>query len=110
MLASEIAAEKIRRAKILASLEEHAGWRIIREQLEAQVEKDRNSLCLIGMPPDKTEELRYRIKMAQWVLASTGLDNAEQVAKWEEDLAFQQKMEKMRENVGLPANRKELPL
>jgi len=57
-----------------------------------------------------TEELRYRIKMARWIMASTGLATPEQFAKWEGELAHQRKMEKMRTDVGLPADVKDLPL
>jgi hypothetical protein len=108
MLKSEVAEEKIRLAKILASLEDHSGWQIIRGKLETQIDNDRKALCSLGMPHDATEQLRYRVKMAEWLLASTGLDNADQVAKWEEDLAFQKKQEKMREARGLPPDSNEI--
>ena len=44
----------------------------------------------------------------QWLLRSVELARPEQFAKWEGELAFHVKQEKMREQAGLPANAQEL--
>jgi len=108
MLKSEQVRQKIAQSKLLRSLEDHAGWQILVEKLRIQEQQDCEALCSLGLDADKTEHLRYRINMCRWMLRSTQLDTPEQIAKWDQDLAFQQRMEKMRVDRGLPANLKDL--
>lgn len=101
MAKSDDLIRKMEQAKLLATLQDNAAWLLIKEKLTVQIGNDKASLCQMGLDHLKTEELRYRIRAMEWCLRSTALDTAEQYAKWEQDLAFQQKMEKMHRDIGL---------
>ena len=92
---------KIEQAKLLATLQDNAAWMIIKDKLSLQIANDKAALCTMGLDQTKTEELRYRIRSMEWCLRSTQLDTPEQFARWEQELAFQQKQEKIRDLAGL---------
>lgn len=52
---SEELKRKIAEAKVLATLEDHPGWKIVVELLETQIANSRDALCQIGMDQEKTE-------------------------------------------------------
>lgn len=108
MTTSQELEDKIRKARLLADLQHHAGWKIIAEKLDLEIRNQITLLQEIGLPADRTEGARFRIQAMRWLLDATNLNNADQVDKWERQLAFQQKQEKMRTERGLPADLKEL--
>jgi hypothetical protein len=108
MLRSDEIRLKMQQAQQLAELKHSAGWTIIEERIESQVALCREKLCQRGLDHQQTEELRYQIYVMQWLLRSVELARPEQFAKWEGELAFHVKQEKMREQAGLPANAQEL--
>jgi len=99
---------KMEQARQLAELQGSAGWSIIEQRVSAQIDSCREKLCQRGLDHQQTEELRYQIYVMQWLLRSVKLTRPEQFAKWEGELAFHVKQEKMREQAGLPANAQEL--
>lgn len=89
-------------AKVLATLETHPGWVIVVDMLEAQIESFKNALCQIGVSPEKTEEMRWNIKVMQWCRNASLLDKPDQYAQWEEALAKAEEKAKMIKDRGLP--------
>ena len=108
MLKSDEIRAKIEQAQHLAHMRDTAGWRIIEERLRSQIQSCKDKLCQRGLEHQQSEELRYQIYVMQWLLRSTELTAPEQVAKWEGELAFHVKQEKMRQEAGLSPGLKEL--
>jgi hypothetical protein len=108
MLKSEEARRKIEQASHLAEMKHTAGWRIIEAKLRAQIDACQRKLCQRGLDHQSTEELRYQMYVMQWLLRSVDLVSPEQVAKWEGEVAFHVKQEKMREHAGLSPGLQEL--
>ena len=108
MLKSEEARLKIEKARQLAQMRQTAGWTIIEEHLDAQIDMCRDKLCQRGLEHQQSEELRYQIYVMQWLLRSVHLTSPDQVAKWEGEVAFHVKQEKMREQAGLSPDLQEL--
>jgi hypothetical protein len=108
VLKSEETRLKIEQAGQLAAMKETAGWRIIGERLSSQIQSCKDKLCQRGLEHQQSEELRYQIYVMQWLLRSVDLGGAEQVSKWEGELAFQVKQERMRQQAGLSPGLQEL--
>tara|TARA_R100001510_G_scaffold48664_1_gene46559 strand:- start:892 stop:1236 length:345 start_codon:yes stop_codon:yes gene_type:complete len=108
VLKSEETRLKIQQAGQLAAMQQTAGWKIIEERLRAQVQSCKDRLCQRGLEHQQSEELRYQIYVMQWLLRSVRLTEPEQLAKWEGELAFHAKQEKMREQAGLSPDLREL--
>jgi len=92
--------ERIRRSKMLATLEDHPGWQLIVTLLDAQIANNREALCQIGVNQTATEALRNDIRVMRWCRAGSLQATPELYAQWAKDLAFQRKKEKMREDLG----------
>jgi len=107
-LPSDDIRQKIEQAKLLAQLEEHPAWRIIADKIDALVAARRDALCQIGLDADKTAQYRYELAILSWLRKSTRLTTEAQLAKWDQALAFNERMEKMRRDMGLPDDPKEL--
>lgn len=99
---SEELKRKIAEAKVLATLEDHPGWKIVVELLETQIANSRDALCQIGMDQEKTEGLRREIRIMQWCRDSALLDSPEQFELWEAALAKREEKAKMIADRGLP--------
>lgn len=99
---SEELKRKIAQAKVLATLEDHPGWKIIVDNLEAQIANNRDALCQIGMDHEKTEGIRRDIRIMQWCRNSTLLATPEQFELWEAALAKREEKAKMIADRGLP--------
>ena len=108
MLKSDETRLKIEQAGQLSAMKETAGWRIIEERLRAQVQSCKDRLCQRGLEHTQSEELRYQIYVMQWLLRSVQLTAPDQVSKWEGELAFHVKQEKMRQQAGLSPDLQEL--
>ena len=89
-------------ARVLGTLEDHPGWKIVVKMLEDQIEVFRDALCQIGLPQDVTERMRSDIAVMRWCRKSSLLDNPDQFAEWEAALAKQEEKAKMIADRGLP--------
>lgn len=97
-----------RKAMVLADLATHPGWKIISDKLNAEIANQLSLLQQQGLAHDITEGIRFRITAMRWLLRSTTLATDEQFAKWDRALAFQRQQEQNRQEIGLPANLKDL--
>jgi len=108
MLKSESCALKIQQAKLLQSLDQHEGWRIIADKIQLMVDGEKSAILDQSLDHEATQRKRCRIEILQWVLDAPGLNNEKQIRKWEADMTFHRKNEKMRDDAGLPKSRQEM--
>lgn len=94
--------QKIADAKTLSELAIHPGWQVICRHVEARMAWISQAILSTELEHEKTQQLRFQHDILRWLLAATTQNSPEQVAKWEEQLAFQEKRDSMREQRGLP--------
>tara|TARA_R110002126_G_scaffold291760_1_gene457035 strand:- start:24994 stop:25317 length:324 start_codon:yes stop_codon:yes gene_type:complete len=93
---------KMKLSVTLATLEDHPGWQMIAELLDAQIANNQEALCQPGLPSLETEALRNDVRVMRWCRSASQQASPENYAEWERALAFQRKQEKMRSDGGLP--------
>ena len=94
--------QRIEDSRILSELAVHPGWQIICRHVQARLDHITRAIMSPELDHERTQQLRFQFDVLRWVLNATHLSSPEQIAKWEEELAFQEKRDSMREQLGLP--------
>lgn len=99
--------DKIQGYELLRTLRDHAGWQLLKRDMEAKMASIRSQLCDLTCSPERTQHLRIELQYLSTLAKSADITD-EQLANARERLAFCQQQEKMRAQYGdVPAETQE---
>lgn len=93
--------DRIREAQLVASLDQHDGWKILQAKFQTVVDQCKEDLAILDLSQEETQKRRYVIYALRLVTTALDRTTPEAIAKMEEHLAFLRKQDKMMQDRGL---------